>query len=270
MLQNTTLNPEGLIAVLTQLRTKKPLVHNITNYVVMNNSINALLALGASPIVAYAHEELDDIISISSSLVLNIGTLNPQWVSSMEAAGRIARHKGIPCVFDPVGAGASKYRTTVCKLLMEECKPAIIRGNASEIMALIDADVQTKGVDSTQASSQAVEAAKQLARQHSCVVAVSGEIDYITDGSEVIEIHNGSTMMPLVTGMGCTATAVVGAFAACHPNMFEAAAYGMVVMGIAGEMAAEQSEGPASLQLHFIDRLYQLSDSDIRSRLRSK
>ena len=258
---------ETLCNDLKVLRETSPLVHNITNYVVMNTTANALLALGASPVMAHAMDEVEDMVAIAGALVLNIGTLSGAWVDAMLRAGKAAQKKGIPIVLDPVGAGATAYRTETCLRLIDACKPTIIRGNASEIMALVQQGVQTKGVDSTAASSSAVESARQLACESGAVVTISGAVDYSTDGEQLIEGRNGSDLMPKVTGMGCTATAVVGAFAAINSSPLMAAAHGMAVMGIAGECAARKSQGPGSLQMHFIDELYALSDADIRDQL---
>ena len=253
-----------LIAVdLQTLRDNTPLVHNITNFVVMNNTANALLAIGASPVMAHAVEEVTDMVAIASALVINIGTLNPLWVEGMINAGIAATEKGIPVVFDPVGVGATPYRNEVAVQIIEKCKPKIIRGNASEIMALTKENVATKGVDSTVAANTAVDAAKSLANETGAVVVISGAEDFITDGEQVVTIKNGSPLMPKVTGMGCTASAVLGAFAAVNKNTLQAAAHGMAVMSICGEIAAKKSAGPGSLQMHFIDTLYNLNDKDI-------
>lgn len=257
------INAKTISADVSAVREKSPLVHNITNFVVMNNTANALLAIGASPVMAHAVEEVADMAAIASALVINIGTLSPQWVEGMIKAGKAATAKGIPVVFDPVGVGATPYRNEVATQIIETCKPTVIRGNASEIMALAKENVATKGVDSTVATNTALDAAKGLAVQTGAVVVISGAEDFITDGKQVISIKNGVPMMSKVTGMGCTATALLGAFAAVNPNAMMAAAHGMAVMGICGEMAAKQSAGPGSLQMHFIDALYNLTGKDI-------
>ncbi len=249
---------------LAAVRSKSPLIHNITNYVVMNNTANGLLAIGASPVMAHALEEVAEMAAIASAVVINIGTLEPQWVEAMLIAGKTALAKSTPVVFDPVGAGATTYRNRVCREIIEKCKPSVIRGNASEIMALYDTNVQTKGVDSTNSSDAALDAAKALAKQTGAVVVVSGQTDYITDGETVKMVFNGSPLMERVTGMGCTATAVVAAFAAVNPNMLEAAAHGMAVMGIAGEIAAGKSAGNGSLQVNFLDELCNMDGETIR------
>lgn len=257
------INAKSISADLQALRDKTPLVHNITNFVVMNNTANALLAIGASPVMAHAVEEVADMVAIASALVINIGTLNSQWVDGMIKAGMAATEKGIPVVLDPVGLGATPYRNEVTAKIIKKCKPTLIRGNASEIMALAKENVTTKGVDSTVSSNAALEAAKSLANETKAVVVISGTEDFITDGNQVISIKNGSLLMPKVTGMGCTATAILGAFAAVNKNTLFAAAHGMAVMGICGEIATKKSDGPGSLQMHFIDTLYNLTAKDI-------
>ncbi len=258
-----TINPKTISADLKLVRDKSPLVHNITNYVVMNNTANALLSLGASPVMAHALEEVADMVKIASALVINMGTLSPQWVEAMIKAGKTANTSNVPVVFDPVGVGATPYRNEVAAKILKECSPAIIRGNASEIMALANTNITTKGVDSSASSHSAVDAAKQLAQEFNTVVAISGQEDFITDGNEVISIKNGSTMMAKVTGMGCTASAVTGAFAAVNSNSLMAASHAMAVMSIAGEMSVAKSSGPGSLQMNFLDALFTLSENDI-------
>ncbi len=257
------IDAKTIAADLQALRDNTPLVHNITNFVVMNNTANALLAIGASPVMAHAVEEVADMAGTASALVINIGTLNPQWVEGMIKAGIAATAKGIPVVFDPVGVGATPYRNEVAVQIIEKCKPTLIRGNASEIMALAKENVATKGVDSTVSANAALDAAKSLANETGAVVVISGAEDFITEGKEVIIIKNGSPLMPKVTGMGCTASAVLGAFAAANKNTLLAAAHGMAVMSICGEIATNKSDGPGSLQMHFLDTLYNLTDKDI-------
>jgi hydroxyethylthiazole kinase len=259
---------QALTKDLQIVRQKSPLIHNITNYVVMNNTANGLLAIGASPVMAHSVEEVAEMASIASALVINIGTLEPAWVEAMLIAGKTAHKKGTPVVFDPVGVGATTYRTKVCKQIIEECKPHIIRGNASEIMALCNVNVQTKGVDSTNSSDSALNSAKQLAKETNSIVVVSGQTDYITDGQNVNTVNNGNPMMARVTGMGCTATAIVAAFAAVNSNLLEAATHGMAIMGIAGEIAAHKSAGNGSLQPNFLDELYNIDETIIKETIK--
>jgi len=234
----------------------------------MNNTANGLLAIGASPVMAHSLEEVADMAGIASALVINIGTLEPEWVKAMLIAGKTALKKQTPIVFDPVGAGATTYRTNVCRQIIDECKPSVIRGNASEIMALCNAGTQTKGVDSTDSSDSALDYAKTLAKETKSVIVISGQTDYITNGDSVQTVKNGNPMMARVTGMGCTATAVVAAFAALNPDMMEAATHGMSVMSIAGEIAARKSSGNGSLQVNFLDELYNLNGDTIKANIK--
>jgi len=252
-------NKDQLMAGLNAVREKAPLVHNITNYVVMNNTANALLAIGASPVMAHAVEEVKDMVAIASALVINMGTVSGKWVDAMLLAGKAANEKGIPVIFDPVGVGATSYRNQVAASIVKNCHPSVIRGNASEIMSLANVNATTKGVDSTASSNAALDAAKRLALKTKAVVVISGEEDFITDGKIVHSVKNGSPLMPKVTGMGCTATALTGAFAAVDPDFMVAATTAMAVMGVTGEIAAKQAKGPGTMQLYFLDALYNLT-----------
>jgi hydroxyethylthiazole kinase len=263
------ISAENIWAAVCAIREKAPLIHNITNYVVMNNTANALLALGASPVMAHAQEEVEDMVNIASALVINIGTLSPPWVRSMISAALRAAERKIPIVLDPVGAGATPFRTRTVREIMEAVAPTIIRGNASEILALSNAEKgETKGVDSTESSRNAIDAARRLNAVYEGTVCISGETDFIVVGNTILGVENGHPMMTRVTGLGCTASALCGAFAAVTGDFTLATTQAMSVMGIAGEMAAEMSPGPGSLQLHFLDILYRLTEADIKSRLR--
>ena len=253
---------------LDAIRKQSPLIHNITNLVVMNNTANALLAIGASPVMAHSIDEVADMTKIASALVLNIGTLDAKVVQSMEKSGLVAKEQNIPIVLDPVGVGATPFRGICCKQLIEKCSPNIIRGNASEIIALHSTQAKTKGVDSTDSSTDALAAAKALAKDTQSIVVVSGHIDYITNGVEVEEVKNGHHMMERLTGMGFTDTAIIASFAAINPNPFLAALHGMVVMGIAGEIAAEKSRGNGSLQMNFLDELYLLTNDTLEKHIK--
>lgn len=259
---------ESLVSDLELIALKRPLIHNITNYVVMNNTANALLAIGASPVMIHAPEEVEEMTALASALVINIGTIESAWLEAMISAGKSANLNNKPIVFDPVGAGAIKYRTEASKRIIEECKPSIIRGNASEIMALCSKDVKTKGVDSTTTSNLALDSAKMLAKMSGSIVVISGDVDYITDGHNVEQVKNGDAMMERVTGLGCTATAMVAAFAAINNNMLAAATHAMAVMGICGEIAASKSKGNGSLQVNFLDEMYMLNKETIQKTLR--
>lgn len=250
-----------------RIHAAAPLVHNITNYVVMNTTANALLAIGASPVMAHALEEVEELVALSGALVLNIGTLSPAWVQSMFRAGIAANNCGIPVILDPVGCGATSLRTTTAQRLLSELSPAIVRGNASEIMALAGGTPGTKGVDSTNSAEESEPAVRALAEQSGCTLSVSGPTDLIIGQGHTIRVRNGHPIMPRITGLGCTATAITGAFAAINPSPFQAAAHAMALMGIAGAMAAEQSAGPGTFQPHFLDTLYNIKKQDIEQRL---
>jgi hydroxyethylthiazole kinase len=226
-----------IVDMLERLRARRPLVHNITNYVAMTVSANVLLALGASPAMVHAVEEVEDFVAISDALVINIGTLSPPWVDAMRRAAVAANAARKPWVLDPVGCGATPYRTTTAAELTA-FRPAIIRANASEIMSLAGATASgPKGVDSIAGSDEALEAARMLARRTGSVVAVTGAIDYATDGELDIRIEAGHPMMPLSTALGCSLSAVTAAFAALAQPI-EAAVAALAVFGAAGLEAA--------------------------------
>ena len=255
----TTISNDVLSAAIAAVRTKSPLVHSITNYVVMNNSANALLSIGASPVMAHWKDEMEEMTAIAGALVINIGTLDTEWIEGMKAAGLAASRRGTPIVLDPVGAGATSQRTNAAWEIINLCHPTIIRGNGSEIMALVDANVKSKGVDSSASSDDALSAAKKLAAETGAVVVISGETDYITNGTDVFTVEGGNPIMTSVTGMGCTATALVGAFAAVEADPMVAATAAMAVMSLAGERAAVNARGNGSMQMHFLDELYNLT-----------
>lgn len=258
---------EQLWPLIQAVRTQAPLVHNVTNFVVMNNSANALLAVGASPIMAHAHAEVRQMQAICRALVVNIGTLDEYWVEAMLLAATEATRLGKPWVLDPVGAGATPYRDEVLARLLA-LRPTIIRGNASEILALArQATTATKGVDSTAASTEAVAAAQALSAQVGAVVCVSGETDIVVYGPRRVDIGNGSPLMTRVTGLGCSASAVLGAFAAVAPP-FEAAVAGVALFSLSGELAAAGAAGPGSLQVRLLDTLYGLTEADFTAHLR--
>lgn len=256
-----------IIQNLQKLRQQIPLVHSITNYVVMNNTANALLALGASPLMAHAHPEIDDIVQISGALVVNIGTLDEYWAESMKMAAAHAHKIQRRWILDPVGAGASLYRDSVLKELLQ-FKPGAIRGNASEIMALANVTLQSKGVDSTHNSTEALKSAIWLAQQNQTIVCISGAIDFVTDGTKTVQIENGSPLMAKVTGMGCTATAIIGACIAVSETTMDGVISAMAIMAIAGEMAAEKAGAPGTFQIEFYNALYNITEGDIRNKLK--
>lgn len=260
MPQPALIDPPHVAALLAKLREQKPLVHNITNYVAMSLSANVLLAAGASPAMVHAVPEAEPFVSISSSLVINIGTLSPAWVEAMHLAARRAAALGKPWVLDPVGCGATPYRTAVA-IDLAALGPAIIRGNASEIMSLAGAAAAGgKGVDSTASSDAAIAAAVALAKSSGAVVAVTGATDYATDGERLIAIDSGDVLMTLSTGLGCALSAITGAFAAVARPL-EAASAALAVYGAAGKHAAQRCNGPGHLPAELCDALYAMDEA---------
>ncbi len=259
---------ENLWNNIKQLKKESPLVHSITNYVVMNNTANALLAAGASPIMAHAHSEMEDMMSICQALVVNIGTLDEYWVTAMKKAVHQTRQLEKPWILDPVGAGATPYRDEVLAELLL-LSPTVIRGNASEIMALAKHNsTHTKGVDSSAESNEAVLAAKFLVEKYHCTVCISGATDIILNHEKEIHLYNGHELMSKITGMGCTATALVAAFSAVIKDTVQATISAMGLLGVVGELAAKESKGPGSLQMNILDHLHTISEQDFNSTLR--
>lgn len=249
----------------TRMREVVPLVHNITNYVTVNDCANALLAIGASPIMADDIREASDITAISSALVLNIGTLNQRTVESMIASGKTANQLGIPVVFDPVGAGASAFRNETVERILQEVKISILRGNLSEVSYVAGLSAATKGVDVSEAdaANDPVEAACQAARRLGCTVGVTGAVDIVTDGDRVAKIHNGHPMMSKVTGTGCMTSAITAGYAGMQEDMWVAATAGILSMGLAGEIAYGRAAhmGTGSFRTGIIDGLSSLNET---------
>ncbi len=248
---------------LGKVRETKPLVHNITNFVVMNFTANVLLAAGASPVMAHAENEVEEMVSFAKALVLNIGTLDDVWIASMLKAGKKATKLGVPVILDPVGAGATRLRTETAKRILGETRVTLVRGNASEILALGGAAAKTKGVDSVDSVDAAAERAVGLARELGVPVAITGAVDFVTDGTRMLRLANGHPMMGGVTGTGCGATAIIGAFAGVDPDPVSAAATALAYYGLAGECAAEGAAGPGTFMIRFLDALHALTLNDV-------
>lgn len=264
------IDAQGVWIDIQAIKNKSPLIHNITNYVAMEHTANSLLAIGASPVMAHALEEVEAMVTHANSLVLNIGTLSPIWIQAMLLALKTANTRNIPIVFDPVGVGATPFRGETAQAILHQNSVSVIRGNASEIVSLNEQQVVSKGVDSLISTSDHSDQATDLAFKRKCIVWMSGETDIITDGKSTFLVYNGHPLMPKVTGMGCAATAITGAFVAVNKNLFLACAHAAILMGIAGEMAAENCAGPGSFKVAFIDALYNLSFNDIEERIRVK
>ncbi|MDZ4655325.1 MAG: hydroxyethylthiazole kinase [Coriobacteriia bacterium] len=252
---------------LAAIRSKRPLIHSITNYVVMNETANAILCLGALPVMAHAIEEVEEMASIAGAVVLNIGTLTPELVDSMVLAGQAANAAGVPVVLDPVGAGATRLRTEACERLLAEVDVAVVRGNAGEIAILSGADGEVRGVESI-GTYDVPRAAAALARRAGCVVAVTGAIDYVTDGRRAVSVSNGHPLMATITGSGCMSTTMVASFAAVQPDALLASAEGLAVFGIAGEGAAERASGPGSFHVGLYDELAALTAESVVNKVR--
>ena len=250
--------PDAVWRTLAAIRAAEPLVHNITNIVVTNSTANALLAVGASPAMAESPDEVEELVGAAAALVVNLGTVSGHWPAAMRLATARAAATATPWVLDPVAVGALSYRSAVAAELLRH-RPQVVRGNASEILALSgSADAAGRGVDSRHRPEDALDAAKELASTVGCVVAVTGQVDYVTDGARLSTVHNGHPMMTRVTGLGCTATALIGACLAVEPDPFAAALHGLALLGVAGELAAAGSAGPGSLQTDLLNRLYHL------------
>jgi hydroxyethylthiazole kinase len=249
---------------LTRLRGRRPLIHHITNFVVMNPTANITLCAGALPVMAHARQEVEDMAASADALVLNLGTLWPEQVEAMLLAGGRANAKGIPIVLDPVGAGATPYRTESAHRLLHELSIAIVRGNAAEIAALTGADGVIRGVESVGIADTA-SVALAFARRYPCVVAVTGPVDAITDGRYLFRVANGHPLMAKVTGTGCMATSVIAAFAAIEKDFALAATAALACYGLAGEKAAEHARGPGSFQMHLFDAMAELDEDAVRS-----
>jgi len=250
---------------LKAVREKKPLIHNITNTVVMNFTANALLACGASPVMAHAIEEVEEMVSFAGALVLNIGTLTKSRVDAMVTAGKKANDLNVPIILDPVGSGATRLRTESATRLVKELSLSVIRGNASEVLSLARAGYRTKGVDAIHRVEEAADAALALAKELKTTLAITGQADLITDGRHTCRVLNGHERMGFVTGTGCTATAIIAAFLSVDRDPVSAAATALAYLGLAGERAAAVSQGPGSLQIALIDALFTMDEETLRN-----
>lgn len=260
-----TLRPSSMLAA---MRREPPLVHCITNFVAMDIAANVLLAAGASPAMVHAEAEAAEFAGIASALTINIGTLSPDWLSGMQAAAKAANTAGRPWVFDPVAHFATSFRREATASLLA-LSPTIIRANASEIIALAGGASRGQGVDSRDTVSSAEDAARRLAERHKAVVAVTGAVDFVTDGTRAVRIAGGSPLMPQVTALGCALTCVVGAFAAAFPkNSFEATVAALAFYAVSGERAARQAEGPGSFAWRFLDALAAVDESALEAEAR--
>jgi hydroxyethylthiazole kinase len=254
---------------LRQLRKRKPLVHQITNYVVMNETANATLALGALPVMAHAREEVEEMVALAGALVLNIGTLSPHWVEAMVAAGKAANASGIPVVLDPVGVGATRYRTDTAKRILSEVDVTVLRGNQGEVATLVGVVAEVRGVESIGAADDAADLAWTAARELGLVASVTGVVDHASDGEHVLAVANGHELLASVTGTGCMSSAITGCFLAVKRDApLEAAAEALAAFGVAGEDAARDAKGPGTFHVNLYDALAALDPATLDGRAR--
>ena len=254
---------------LRAMREQKPLVHQITNYVVMNEAANATLALGALPVMAHANEEVEEMTGLASSLVLNIGTLSAHWVDAMLLAGSAATARRIPVVLDPVGAGATAYRTATARRILDLVGVTVLRGNAGEVATLVGADAEVRGVESIAAGVDAAELAREAARRFGLVASVTGPVDHVSDGERVLAVANGHPLLATVTGTGCMSSALTGCFLAAKPDLpLQAAAEALAAFGVAAEDAAAGAQGPGTFHARLYDALYALDPAVLDGRTR--
>jgi hydroxyethylthiazole kinase len=253
-------------ADLAAIRERKPLVHQITNYVVMNETANATLALGALPVMAHAVEEVEEMAAVAGALVLNIGTLSEHWIEAMLLAAKAANGADVPVVLDPVGVGATRLRTETAKRILDEAGIAVVRGNAAEVATLAGREAEIRGVESIGAADSGAELARAAASALGSVVSVTGPVDHVSDGARTIAIANGDPLLGTVSGTGCMSTAITGCYLAVAPTPLEAAAEALVAFGVAGEDAAVGAKGPGSFHVALYDALYNLDPATLDSR----
>jgi len=254
---------------LRTIRERKPLVHQITNYVVMNETANATLALGALPVMAHAREEVEEMVRLASALVLNIGTLSEPWVESMLLAGRAANARGIPVVLDPVGSGATSYRTETARRILHVADVTVLRGNSGEVATLVGIDAEVRGVESMGAGSDPAGLAREAARRLGVIASVTGPVDHVSDGERVLAVANGHELLAAVTGTGCMSSAMTGCFLAAKPEQpLEAATEALAAFGVAAEDAARHARGPGTFHANLYDALAALDPETLDDRAR--
>jgi hydroxyethylthiazole kinase len=250
--------------ILGTVKAKKPLIHHITNMVTINDCANVTLAVGGLPVMAHAIEEVEEMVSNSQALVLNIGTLTLEQVQVMIKAGKKANSLKIPVIFDPVGAGATKIRTEASKKIFEEIQISVIKGNKAEIGILTGAGGKIRGVEA-ESNDENIESYKNFAKEYNCIVATSGVTDVVTNGNTVYKVDNGHAMLGTISGTGCMLTSVIANFCAVESDHLNATVSAMAAFGIAGELSALRSDvrGPASFKVAFFDEINNLTDAKL-------
>jgi hydroxyethylthiazole kinase len=254
---------ERIAGMLSRIRAQKPLIHHLTNLVVMNDVANITLHVGALPVMAYAAEEVAEMTGQAGALALNLGTLTPSRVESMLIAGRQANKMGIPVILDPVGAGATTLRSEAASRLLNELAIAVVRGNAGEIGTLSGVGGVVKGVESVEGVSDPGLATQVMAREQGSTIATTGKRDFVSDGKRMLGVDNGHELLTRSTGTGCMATAVIAAFAAVEKDYLLAAAGGLACFGVAAELAAGDAHGPASFKVALFDHIYNLTPEQV-------
>lgn len=265
---------KDICSALKNIKEKKPLIEQLTNYVTINDCANVTLAIGASPVMGEAIDEVEEMVAISNAVTLNFGIINRLSFEAMKKAMKKANNVGVGVVIDPVGVGATKFRNETIAEILEIGKATVIKGNASEIMSLAGQNVKTKGVDSSEKSTNAVESAILLAKNNNCVVGVTGEIDIITDGKKVVEIYNQSELLGYITGTGCMITSLVASYlGANNDDPFISTISGILTMSLAGEMAANTEaakKGIGSYRVQLMDNIYNLNSEQIKANAKIK
>ncbi|AIL64541.1 Hydroxyethylthiazole kinase [Rickettsiales bacterium Ac37b] len=264
----TMIDADNICDDLQKIRSKSPLIHNITNFVTMDIMANSLLTLGASPIMAHASSEIEEVVKAVQGININIGTLEDSWIKAMIKTATIAKDKKIPVVLDPVGAGFTQYRTQAALALLDMQVITVVRGNASEILSLVSGENITKGVDNNENDiNKVADAAKHLSSAFNTIVVITGQRDYIICNEEVITVEYGHSWMSKVTGMGCALSSVIAAFLAVNNNYFRASVNAVSMFGIVGQLVADFSAGPASFKTNFIDKLHNITSMEIKNTL---
>jgi hydroxyethylthiazole kinase len=254
--------------LLARIHDRHPLVHHMTNFVVMNDTANLTLALGALPVMAHAKEEVAEMVSAAGALVLNPGTLTPEWVEAMLIAAKRANELGVPVIYDPVGVGATKLRNETGERFLADLRLAVIRGNSGEVGALAGVGGKVKGVESVEGVKDPVQVTRNLAKKYNTVVAITGQRDILSDGQRTLGVDNGHALLKTITGSGCMATTAVATFCAVESNFLIAAAAALACYGLAAQFAAEQAKGPGTFRAELLDSVYQLSPEQVESGVR--
>ena len=249
--------------LLDRIRQRHPLIHHMTNWVVMNDTANATLALGALPVMSHAREEVVEMVGAAGALILNPGTLYPELVDAMIIAGKRANDRGVPIVYDPVGVGATKYRNDTAERIMGELRLDVVRGNSGEVGALAGAGGEVRGVESVEGVKDPASVARDLARRGATVVAITGKRDIISDGTRVFGVDNGHALLKTVTGTGCMATTAIAIFCAVESDRLLATAAALATYGLAAQNAARLARGPGSFRTALIDCLYNLTPANV-------